>query len=113
MPLYVRAGAIIPVGPEVQYATEKPWDDLEIRVYPGADGRFTLYEDEGDNYNYENGAYSTIEFRWNDKSNRLTIGKRTGDFPGMLANRLFRVKNMATGRMTEVKYNGSSQTMRL
>ena len=113
MPLYVRAGAIIPVGPEVQYATEKPWNDLEIRVYPGADGRFTLYEDEGDNYNYENGAYSTIEFRWNDKSNRLTIGKRTGDFPGMLANRLFRVKNMATGRMTEVNYNGTSQTVRL
>lgn len=113
IPLYVRAGAIIPVGPEVQYATEKPWDDLEIRVYPGADGRFTLYEDEGDNYNYENGAYSTIEFRWNDKSNRLTIGKRTGDFPGMLANRLFRVKNMATGRMAEVNYNGASQTVRL
>ena len=63
MPLYVRAGSILPWGPKVQYATEQNWDQLEIRVYPGADGEFVLYEDEFDNYNYENGAYSTISFK--------------------------------------------------
>jgi alpha-D-xyloside xylohydrolase len=60
IPLFVRAGSIIPFGPKVQYATEKKWDNLEIRVYEGADGEFVLYEDENDNYNYEKGAYSTI-----------------------------------------------------
>ena len=66
IPLYVKAGSILPVGPKVQYATEKKWDNLEIRVYEGANGEFTLYEDENDNYNYEKGAYSTITFIWND-----------------------------------------------
>lgn len=64
MPLYVKAGCILPIGPKVQYATEKKWDNLEIRIYEGANGEFTLYEDEGDNYNYEKGAYSTITFNW-------------------------------------------------
>jgi len=64
MPLYVKGGSIIPMGPNVQYAEEKPWDDLEIRVYPGSNGSFTLYEDENDNYNYEKGDYSTITFNW-------------------------------------------------
>ncbi len=91
IPLYVRAGAIIPVGPRVQYATEKKWDSLEIRIYPGADGTFTLYEDENDNYNYEKGVYSTITFSWDDAKKVLTIGDREGTFPGMLANRQFAV----------------------
>lgn len=91
MPVYVRAGSIIPWGPAVQYATEKDWNDLEIRVYPGTDGYFTLYEDEKDNYNYEKGAYSTIPFHWDEATRTLTIGEREGNFPGMLENRRFRI----------------------
>ncbi len=81
----------MPWGPDVQYATEKPWTDLEIRVYPGADGSFTLYEDENDNYNYEKGMYSTIGFDWDNKSKTLTIGKRNGEFPGMNKERRFNI----------------------
>lgn len=91
LPLYVKAGSILPFGPKVQYSTEKSWDNLEIRVYPGADGTFTLYEDENDNYNYEKGAYATITFRWDDAARRLTIEDREGNFPGMLQNRKFKV----------------------
>lgn len=91
LPLYIKAGSILPFGPKVQYSTEKNWDNLEIRVYPGADGTFTLYEDENDNYNYENGAYATITFRWDDVARRLTIENREGSFPGMLQNRKFKV----------------------
>jgi len=89
IPLYVRSGTILPIGPEVQYAMEKRWDTLEIRIYEGADGEFILYEDEGDNYNYEKGMYSTITFKWDDKSKTLTIGNRKGNFPGMLKKRVF------------------------
>jgi len=91
IPLYVRSGSILPFGPEVQYSTEKPWDELEIRVYPGADGSFTLYEDENDNYNYEDGAFTTIRFDWDDSSRTLSIGEREGGFRGMLGKRKFRV----------------------
>lgn len=91
LPLYIKAGSILPFGPKVQYSTEKNWDNLEIRVYPGADGTFTLYEDENDNYNYENGAYATITFRWDDAARRLTIENREGSFTGMLQNRKFKV----------------------
>lgn len=90
-PVYVREGSIIPVGPKVQYATEKDWSSLEIRVYPGADASFTLYEDEGDGYGYEQGQCSTIEFRWNEKKHTLDISKREGEFPGMLQQRTFRI----------------------
>ncbi len=79
----LNRGSIIPFGPQVQYATEKKWDKLEIRVYPGNNGEFTFYEDENDNYNYEKGAFSTIKFQWNDKSKTLTIGNRKGNFSGM------------------------------
>lgn len=91
IPLYVKAGSVLPWGPNVQFATEKKWDKLEIRVYEGANGEFILYEDENDNYNYEKGAYSTITFTWDDKQKALTIGNRNGSFPGMLANRMFNV----------------------
>ena len=91
MPLFVKAGSILPIGPIVQYATEKKWDDLEIRIYPGADGEFTLYEDENDNYDYEKGIYSTITFTWNDSKKILTIEDRKGSFPGMLNERKFRI----------------------
>jgi alpha-D-xyloside xylohydrolase len=91
IPLFVKAGSIIPFGPKVQYATEKKWDNLEIRIYPGADGEFTLYEDENDNYNYEKGSYSTITFSWDDEKKELTIGDRKGSFTGMLNERNFNV----------------------
>ncbi len=84
IPLYVKAGSILPVGPKVQFATEKKWDNLEIRVYEGANGEFTLYEDENDNYNYEKGVFSTITFSWDDAKKILTINDRKGTFPGML-----------------------------
>jgi len=109
IPLYVRAGSILPIGPKVQYATEKNWDDLEIRVYPGADGKFVLYEDENDNYDYEKGKYSTITFTWNDSKKELTIGNRIGSFPGMLNKRQFRIvkvsKNKAGGMEAVEKYD--------
>ena len=91
MPLYVRAGSIVPLGPEMEWSTQKPEDPIELRIYRGADGQFTFYEDENDNYNYEKGKYSTIAFSWNDSTNTLTIGQRQGEFPGMLQNRSFRI----------------------
>jgi len=114
IPLYVKAGSILPIGPDVQYTTEKKWDNLEVRVYAGANGTFTLYEDEGDNYNYEKGAYSTIKFSWNDKSGKLTIGAREGKFPGMIQSRTFNVVIIKNGKASEPKaisYNGAEVTM--
>ncbi|MGD2094750.1 MAG: glycoside hydrolase family 31 protein [Phycisphaerales bacterium] len=100
IPLYVKAGSILPIGPKVQYATEKKWDNLEIRVYPGADGEFTLYEDENDNYDYERGAYSTIIFKWDNEKKTLTINDRQGSFPGMLTERKFSIVKVAAGTGT-------------
>ena len=96
LPLHVRAGSILPMGPKVQYATEKQWDPLEIRVYVGADGEFRLYEDEGDNYNYEKGAFSTILFTWDDAKQVLTIGDRQGSFAGMLNERKFNIVRVSS-----------------
>jgi alpha-D-xyloside xylohydrolase len=98
IPLYVKAGSIIPIGPDVQYAEEKKWDNLEIRIYPGANGKFVLYEDENDNYNYEKGVYSTITFTWDDAKRTLTINDRKGSFPGMLQNRKFNIVMVGTGK---------------
>lgn len=91
MPLFVRAGAILPMGPVVQYSAEKTDAPLEIRVYRGADGAFTLYDDEGDNYNYEKGKYSTISLMWNEAAETLTLGARHGKFPGMMKARTFNI----------------------
>jgi len=91
LPLFVRAGAIVPMGPEKEWSTEKPEDPIELRIYPGADGDFTLYEDENDGYNYEKGVYATIPFHWDDAKQTLTIGERKGTFPGMLAERRFQI----------------------
>ena len=91
IPLYVRAGSILPIGPEVEFTSEKSADPIEIRVYPGTNGSFTLYEDENDSYNYERGAFATIPFLWDDTTQTLTIGDRTGSFPGMLPSRTFRI----------------------
>ena len=105
IPLYVKAGSIIPVGPQVQYATEKPWDHLELKVYAGANGNFILYEDEFDNYNYEKGAYTEIPISWNNASRKLTIGARKGAYEGMLKNRKFTV-TLQDGTQKNVDYNG-------
>ena len=101
MPLYVRAGSILPLGPEVEYAAEKSADPIELRVYRGANGAFTLYEDENDSYDYEKGVYATIPLSWDDVTRTLTIGDRSGSFHGMLEKRTFRVvfvgENHGTG----------------
>ena len=110
-PLYVRAGSIVPFGPKVQYSTEKKWNNLEIRIYPGADGEFVLYEDENDNYNYEKGVYSTIKFTWDDANRTLNIADREGTFPGMLKSRKFNIvvvdKENGTGSAQSTKFTKS------
>ncbi len=121
MPLYVRAGSILPLGPDVEYAAQKSADPIELRVYRGANGTFTLYEDENDTYDYEKGVYATIPFSWDNSSQTLTIGDRTGSFPGMLASRSFRIVFVGEnhgigGELTEkadkiVKYAGKKVTV--
>ena len=91
IPLYVKAGSIVPMGPFLQYATEKAADPIELRIYTGADGQFTIYEDENETYSYEKGVHSTIALSWNDQTLTLTIGKQEGSFPGMLEKRTFNV----------------------
>ena len=112
VPMFIRAGSILPLGPEMQYVGEKAWDNLEIRVYPGADGDFTLYEDEGDGYNYEKGIYTTITFHWNNKSRTLTIGNRKGEYPGMLKTRRFTIV-LPDGTTTTIDYDGTSKSVNL
>jgi alpha-D-xyloside xylohydrolase len=91
LPVYVRAGSIVPLGPDEEWSTQKPADPIELRIYSGADADFTIYEDENDTYNYEKGVYATIPLHWDDKAHTLTIGNRKGQFPGMIENRTFRV----------------------
>lgn len=91
IPLFVKAGSIIPMGKIIQYAAEKSADTLEIRVYKGAAGKFELYEDEGDNYNYEKGKYTIIPFKWDEKEQSLTIGDKQGNYQGGLKKRFFNV----------------------
>ena len=109
IPIYVKAGSVLPWGPKVQYATERKWDNLEIRIYEGANGEFVLYEDEFDNYNYENGAYSTILFYWNDKDKTLTIEDCKGTFTSMITDRTFNIvfvgKGKGIGDSPTEKYN--------
>ena len=112
LPLYVKAGSIVPRGSQVQYATEKPWDNLEVWVYPGADGSFCLYEDEFDNYNYEQGAYTEIPMRWDDSSRTLTIDARQGSYKGMLETRRFTVRT-ADGMEKTVTYTGKKVRVKL
>jgi alpha-D-xyloside xylohydrolase len=109
IPLYVRAGSIVPFGPELQYADEKTADPIELRVYRGANGEFTLYEDEGDNYNHEKGAFAEIPIQWNETDRTLTIGAHKGEFPGMLKKRVFNVvfvgSNHGVGEQAADKYD--------
>jgi len=123
IPLYIKAGSIIPMGPFLQYATEKPAEPLEIRIYPGANGSFVLYEDENDTYNYEKGVFSTISFKWDDTKRQVTIGNRNGEFPGMLKKRTFQLiivdknKGIGTGITDNpdkiVRYTGAEQVIKL
>ncbi len=122
MPVFVKAGTVLPFGPEVQYSSEKPWDELEIRVYPGANGEFTLYEDEGDNYNYEKGKFSEIKFSWDDAGHALTIAPRKGSFKGMIQNRKFHIVlvgtdsgagNQSMKANKTVDYSGKAMTVGL
>ena len=123
IPLFVPAGTILPWGPDVQYATEKPWDNLEIRIYPGANGQFTLYEDEFDNRNFESGQYTEIPMTWNNETKTLTIGARQGSYSGMLESRQFSIvvvnaeKGMGDGNSTTydsvVTYTGKQLTIQL
>jgi len=91
IPLYIKAGSIVPMGPFLQFATEKPADPIELRIYQGANGQFIIYEDENETYNYEKGLYSTITLSWNDQTRTLTINKREGSFPGMIMKRSFNI----------------------
>ena len=110
VPMFVRAGSILPLGPEMQYVGEKAWDNLEIRIYPGADGLFTLYEDEGDSYHYEKGAYSTIIIKWNERARTLTFGERQGQYDGMLQQRRFTIVT-PDGKRQSVNYDGKEQVL--
>jgi alpha-D-xyloside xylohydrolase len=121
IPLYVRAGTILPLGPTMEYATEKPEDPIELRVYPGANGSFVLYEDENDNYDYEKGMNATIPFKWDEAAHTLTIGRRSGEFPGMRKGRTFMVVVVRSGHGTGmdatvqpdkvVSYRGEAETI--
>ena len=123
IPVYVKAGSIIPFGPKVNHSAEKAWDNLEVRIYPGADGDYVLYEDAGDGYGYEQGEWSQIRFHWNDAAGQLTIGQREGQYPGMLQHRQFRIHLVGPGSESgdhaartfnqTVSYDGQSLTLRL
>ena len=100
IPVYVKAGSIIPMGPEIEYANQSS-DPIEIRIYKGADAEFDLYEDAGDSYKYEDGEYTVIPLTYKEDEKTLTIGNRVGNYPGMLSNRTFKIvwveKNYGTG----------------
>lgn len=123
MPLYIKAGSILPLGPKVQYTSEKKWNDLDICIYPGANGEFTLYEDEFDNYDYEKGVFTSIRFTWDDANRTLTISDRNGSYPGMLKNRRFNLTVMKPGKQNaetvmikadkRVSYSGKKMSFKL
>ena len=112
-PVFAREGSVLPVAPVMQYSSESKWNNLEIRVYGGSDGTFTLYEDEGDSYNYENGAFATVDFTL--KGTKLTIGERKGSFPGMLRERTFKVVYFDGKQACEkdVNYSGNKVVLDL
>ncbi len=111
MPLFVRSGSIIPFGPEMEWSDEKPADPIDLYIYTGANGSFTLYEDENINYNYERGLYSTIPLSWDDETSTLTIGERTGSFPGMLETRRFNVVKVSPDEPKGFSRSNPSQTL--
>ena len=112
IPLFVRAGSIVPIGDVMPAIPQRDWSTLEVRVYPGADGSFTLYEDDGDTYAYEQGAYTEIDMSWNDRKHTLSINARKGSFPEMLKQRTFRIM-MPDGRQKTVSYTGKHLCIKL
>ncbi len=122
IPLYVRSGSIIPFGPEMQWSAEKPAELIDLYVYAGENGKFTLYEDEGLNYNYEKGQYAMIPFEWDDATSTLKIGERQGRFPGMLTTRKFNIVKVSkeqplgfnrANKGVTVAYNGTAKSIKL
>ncbi|MGN6370910.1 MAG: glycoside hydrolase family 31 protein [Phycisphaerae bacterium] len=113
IPLFIPAGTILPLGPEVQYANEKPNAPIELRIYPGADAHFTLYEDSGDGYQYEHGQHATIPLSWNDKTQTLTLGERSGSYPNMPLSRTFNIVSITTNAKRTIDYSGQSATANL
>lgn len=114
LPLYVRAGSILPFGPEVQYATEKPDAPCELRIYPGKDASFTMYEDDNETYAYESGKHATVDLSWDDGRRVLKIGERKGTFPGMTSNRVFKIRLMTEpGKEHSIPYQGSTLKVQL
>ena len=111
--MFVKAGTILPLAPVMQYAQQSQWDNLDIIVYPGSNAVFTLYEDEGDNYNYERGVYSTITMKWNDSQRTFTVETRQGQFPGMLQNRKFNIRIAGTEAVKTVDYSGIAVSVTL
>ncbi|TFI56956.1 DUF5110 domain-containing protein [Sphingomonas parva] len=107
MPLYVRAGAIVPIGPEMQSTAEKPTGPVTLNVYTGADGSFSLYEDDGVSRQYLNGAFARIPIRYNERTGTLTIGAREGSFPGMQQSRTFRIRWMRPGKARPLELDGA------
>ncbi|MFW6270323.1 MAG: TIM-barrel domain-containing protein, partial [Bacillota bacterium] len=103
MPLFVKAGSIVPFGPKIEYTDQKPDHPIELRIYPGADGEFNLYDDEGDNYNYEEGAYELINIKWNNENKVLTFDSREGSYPGMKEKRKFKIVLVSTEKGTGIK----------
>jgi alpha-D-xyloside xylohydrolase len=115
IPLLVKAGSIIPLGPVEQYAGQDGSGNLEVRIYPGANADFTLYDDEGTNYHYEQGASANVSFHWRDRSNTLVIDDRLGSYPGMIAKRNLRIHIAGTSPDADkrITYNGQKQTLPL
>lgn len=104
IPVFIKAGSIVPMGKFLQYTSEKPIDTLEIRIYAGADGQFTLYNDEGNNYNYEKGKYTLVPLKWNEERQMLTIDVQQGSYAGALKKRVFNIVwvNESNGKGIEI-----------
>ena len=123
IPVFVREGAIIPFGPEMEWSDEKPAELINLYVYAGQDGSFQLYEDEGTNYNYEKGKYATIDITYDDATRTVSFGARKGQFAGMLKNRRFnvvlvtkdspRALDLASPEGKIVSYTGKATTISL
>ncbi len=112
IPVFVRAGSILPYGPASQYATEENNGTLEVRIYPGADATFTLYEDDGCSTDYLQGKYSRITFTWDDSSNQLVIGSREGKYKGNTAKRMLKVSVIGKKDKT-IKYTGRRMKLKM
>jgi alpha-D-xyloside xylohydrolase len=113
IPLHVKAGTIVPLGPVVQYASEQLEAPVELRIYPGADGDYTYYEDAGEGWGYERGEYALTRMQWHDAAGKLTIAQRRGAFPGMKTRRRFKVVVVGQeGKAIDVAYDGRAMTIK-